>query len=161
MSMARLVLTALFVDRQSPAEVARRYGVHRSWVYKLKARYETDGEAASEPRSRRPLTSPTATDPAVVELIIGLRRRLAGAGLDAGPDTIGWHLAHHHRVEVSRSTIGRHLTTAGWSPRHRRSDPSPPTSGSPPRSRTRPGSPTSPTTASPVLTTAPAPTWRS
>jgi len=113
MSMARLVLTALFVDRQSPAEVARRYGVHRSWVYKLKARYETDGEAASEPRSRRPLTSPTATDPAVVELIIGLRRRLAGAGLDAGPDTIGWHLAHHHRVGVSRSTIGRHLTMAG------------------------------------------------
>lgn len=113
MSMARLVLTALFVDRQSPAEVARRYGVHRSWVYKLKARYETDGEAASEPRSRRPLTSPTATDPAVVELIIGLRRRLAAAGLDAGPDTIGWHLAHHHRVEVSRSTIGRHLTRAG------------------------------------------------
>ena len=108
MSMARLVLTALFVDRQSPAEVARRYGVHRSWVYKLKARYETDGEAASEPRSRRPLTSPAGTDPAVVELIIGLRRRLAAAGLDAGPDTIGWHLAHHHRVEVSRSTIGRH-----------------------------------------------------
>jgi len=101
MSMARLVLTALFVDRQSPVEVARRYGVHRSWVYKLKARYETDGDAASEPRSRRPLTSPTATDPAVVELIIGLRRRLAAAGLDAGPDTIGWHLAHHHRVEVS------------------------------------------------------------
>jgi len=36
MSKARLVLTALFIDRQTPAEVARRYGVHRSWVYKLK-----------------------------------------------------------------------------------------------------------------------------
>jgi transposase len=54
MSKARLVLTALLLDRQTPAEVATRYGVHRSWVYKRKARYETDGEAAFEPRSRRP-----------------------------------------------------------------------------------------------------------
>ena len=43
-----------------PAEVAARYGVHRAWVYKLKARYEAEGEAALEPRSRRPKTSPTA-----------------------------------------------------------------------------------------------------
>jgi len=113
MSKARLVLTALFTDRQSPAEVARRYGVHRSWVYRLKARYEVEGEAALEPRSRRPRSSPTGTDPAVVELIIELRGRLAAAGLDAGPDTIGWHLRHHHQIVVSRSTIGRHLTTAG------------------------------------------------
>ena len=39
-SKARLVLTALFVDHQTPTEVAARYGVHRAWVYKLKARYE-------------------------------------------------------------------------------------------------------------------------
>ncbi|WP_353960637.1 helix-turn-helix domain-containing protein, partial [Mycolicibacterium obuense] len=51
-SKARLVLTALFVDHQSPAEVSARYGVHRSWVYKLKARYEAEGHAALEPRSR-------------------------------------------------------------------------------------------------------------
>jgi len=30
-SKARLVLTALFVDHQTPAEVATRYGVHRAW----------------------------------------------------------------------------------------------------------------------------------
>jgi hypothetical protein len=35
-SKARLVITALFVDHQTPAEVAARYGVHRAWVYKLK-----------------------------------------------------------------------------------------------------------------------------
>jgi transposase len=61
MSKARLVLTALLVDRQPPAEVAARYGIHRSWVYKLKARYHADGDAALEPRSRRPNTSPTAS----------------------------------------------------------------------------------------------------
>jgi transposase len=47
MSKARLVLTALFVDHQSPAEVAARYGVHRSWVYKLKARYQADGDGGA------------------------------------------------------------------------------------------------------------------
>jgi transposase InsO family protein len=113
MSKARLVLTALFVDRQTPAEVAARYGVHRSWVYKLKARYQTDGEAAFEPRSRRPHTSPTAIPPATVTLITELRDRLTTAGLDAGPDTIAWHLAHHHDLTVSPSTIGRTLTRAG------------------------------------------------
>jgi transposase len=60
MSKARLILTALFVDHQSPAEVAARYGVHRAWVYKLKARYEAEGEIAYAPRSRRPTTSPRA-----------------------------------------------------------------------------------------------------
>ncbi len=63
MSKARLVITALFVDHQTPAEVAARYGVHRAWVYKLKARYEAEGEAALEPRSRRPKTTPDR-DPA-------------------------------------------------------------------------------------------------
>jgi transposase len=88
MSKARLVLTAMFVDHQSPAEVAARYGVHRSWVYKLKARYKTEGETAFEPRSRRPKTTPNATPAATVDLILKLRRQLVSAGLDAGPDTI-------------------------------------------------------------------------
>jgi len=112
-SKARLVITALFVDHQSPAEVAARYGVHRAWVYKLKARYEAEGEAALEPRSRRPKTSPSALSPEVVDLIVRLRKQLHDAGLDAGPETIGWHLAHHHGHRVSRATISRTLTRHG------------------------------------------------
>ncbi len=112
-SKARLVITALFVDHQTPAEVAARYGVHRAWVYKLRARYEAEGEAAVEPRSRRPKTSPSALSPEVVDLIVRVRKDLTDAGLDAGPDTIGWHLEHHHRHRVARSTISRHLARAG------------------------------------------------
>ena len=112
-SKARLVITALFVDHQTPAEVAARYGVHRTWVYKLKARYETEGEAALEPRSRRPRNSPTAVPAAVVDLIVRLRKELDQAGLDAGPETIAWHLAHHHGQQVSRATISRTLTRQG------------------------------------------------
>ena len=113
MSKARLVLTALFIEHQSPAEVAARYGVHRSWVYKLKARYEAEGDAAFEPRSRRPKTSPTAIGDDAADLIIRLRKQLADQGLDAGPDTIRWHLAHHHDVTVSAATISRYLHKAG------------------------------------------------
>jgi transposase InsO family protein len=113
MSKARLVITALFVDHQSPAEVAARYGVHRAWVYKLKARYEAEGETALEPRSRRPKTTPSATPTATVELVLRLRKQLADAGHDAGADTIGWHLSHHHRLTLSRATINRILVRAG------------------------------------------------
>jgi transposase InsO family protein len=112
-SKARLVITALFVDHQTPAEVAARYGIHRAWVYKLKARYEAEGDAALEPRSRRPKTSPAAVTPDLVDLIVRLRKELTEAGLDAGPETIAWHLAHHHGHQISRATISRTLTRQG------------------------------------------------
>ncbi len=113
MSKTRLVITALFIDHQTPAEVAARYGVHRAWVYKLKARYEAEGDAALEPRSRRPKTSPSALAPELVDLITRIRKELADAGLDAGPETIAWHLANHHGHQLSRSTIARTLTRQG------------------------------------------------
>jgi len=113
MSKARLVITAVVVEKRSQAEVARAYGVSPGWVSKLMARYRAEGEAAFEPHSKRPRTSPAALSPLVVELIIRLREELTAAGLDAGADTIAWHLKQHHHVEVSRSTISRHLARAG------------------------------------------------
>jgi transposase InsO family protein len=74
------------------------------------ARYAVEGEAAFEPRSRRPHTSPSATPPATVELVLLLRKQLIEAGHDAGADTIGWHLLHHHQTRVPRATIHRILT---------------------------------------------------
>ena len=87
--------------------------MHRAWVYKLKARYEAEGEAAFEPRSRRLKTSPRATPVETVELVLALRKQLDEAGLDASADTVGWHLQHHHQVSLSRATIHRILTRAG------------------------------------------------
>jgi transposase InsO family protein len=48
-----------------------------------------------------------------VELIVRVRKELADTGLDAGPETIAWHLAHHHGHRVSRSSIARTLTRQG------------------------------------------------
>ena len=106
MSKQRLVITAVLAGR-SQSEVARAYGVSQGWVSKLMARWTLEGEAAYTPRSRRPRKSPTATRPEVVAAILGLRERLTRVGLDAGADTIGWHLEQTHRVIVHRSTIHR------------------------------------------------------
>jgi transposase InsO family protein len=113
MSKARLVITAVIVEGRSQGEAARAYGVWQGWVSRLVARYRAEGEAAFEPRSRRPKTSPTATSAHTVELIVRLRKRLSEQGLDAGPDTIAWHLRQHHQLALSRATISRILTAHG------------------------------------------------
>lgn len=113
MSKARLVITAVVTEGRSQGEVARDYGVSQGWVSRLVARYRAEGEAAFEPRSRRPKTSPNAISEATAGLIIRLRKELAGQGLDAGPDTICWHLRHHHQVSVAPATVSRYLTRHG------------------------------------------------
>ncbi|MEV4734901.1 DDE-type integrase/transposase/recombinase [Saccharopolyspora sp. NPDC049426] len=110
MSKRRLVITAVLAG-SSQSEVARTYGVSQGWISRLMARYHREGEAAFEPRSRRPHHSPNAIGPDTVELVLSLRKHLTEAGHDAGADTIGWHLTHHHQVRVSRATIHRILTT--------------------------------------------------
>ncbi|MEV0594645.1 leucine zipper domain-containing protein [Nonomuraea cavernae] len=42
-------------------------GVSKGWVCKLLTRYRAEGEAAFEPRSRRPHTSPNAIDADTVD----------------------------------------------------------------------------------------------
>lgn len=91
MSKARLIITAVVLEGRSASEVADSYGVARSWVYTLVARYRLEGEAAFQPRSRRPVTRPDATASDTVELVLALRARLTRAGLEAGADTIVWH----------------------------------------------------------------------
>jgi transposase InsO family protein len=113
MSKARLVITAVTIEKRPVSEVARSYGVARSWIYTLLARYRAEGEAAFESRSRRPRTSPAAISDTTVDLIIAVRKDLCGQGLDAGPHTICWHLEHHHGLHVSAATVSRYLTRAG------------------------------------------------
>jgi transposase InsO family protein len=112
-SKARLVITAVVVEGRPVREVSAAYGVARSWIYELLARYRAEGEAAFEPRSRRPHSQPTALLPSTVELIVRLRRELTGQGLDAGPHTIAWHLAEHHQLQVSVASIWRTVKRAG------------------------------------------------
>jgi transposase len=113
MSKARLVITAVIVEGLSQGEAARRYGASQGWVSRLLARYREEGEAVFEPRSRRPKTSPSAISPGTAELITRPRKELSGQGLDAGPQTIAWHLGHRHGTTVSAATVSRTLSRRG------------------------------------------------
>jgi transposase InsO family protein len=112
-SKARLVITAVVVEGRSQAEVARDYRVSKGWVSKLLARYRAEGDAAFEPRSRRPHNSSNKTPDATVELIVAIRDRLVADGHDAGADKIIWHLAHDHDRHVSRPAVNRILSRHG------------------------------------------------
>ena len=110
---ARLVITAITLENRTVADVVDTYGVSKSWVYELLARHRAEGDTALEPRSKRPHTSPNATPPEVVELILLIRKDLLDTGLDAGAETIGWHLNHRHGRSASKATIHRILTRSG------------------------------------------------
>jgi len=150
MSLARLVVTAVYVEGRTKSEVARDYGVSRRWVQKLAARYDAEGEAGLEPRSRRPRSSPQRISPELEEQIVGLRKSLAEEGLDAGAATIAFHLAARHGRSPAVSTIWRVLTRRGFVTPQPASAPGPATQGSRPTSPTRAGSWTSPTGSSPT-----------
>ena len=112
MSKRRLVITAVVIEGCTHADVAAQYGLSRSWVTRLVGRYRSEGDAAFEPRSRRPHTSPARLADVVNKQIVNLRVDLTTRGLDAGPHTIQWHLANQGHT-VSVSTIRRRLVTAG------------------------------------------------
>lgn len=78
--MARVVIMAVVLEGRSKSEVARDYGLSRRWVQTLIARYEAEGEAAFEPRSRRPLSNPHRTAHDVEAAIVALRKQLAEQG---------------------------------------------------------------------------------
>jgi transposase len=112
-SKARLVITAVVVEGRSQSAVAREYGVSQGWISRLVKRYRLEGDAAFEPRSRRPHRSPSRLPQSTIDLIVELRATLASKGLDHGPQTIAWHLRHHHQLVVSVNSIHRHLRAAG------------------------------------------------
>ena len=82
MSKQRSIILSVAVEGRSQAETARRFGVSEAWVSILMARWRAEGEAAFEPKSRRPRTSPSKTPPGVVDKIVKLRDTLVAQGLD-------------------------------------------------------------------------------
>jgi transposase InsO family protein len=115
MSMARVVIAAVVVEGRSKSEVARDYGVSRVWVQKLVKRYWAEGDAAFEPRSRRPHTNPRrVVDVETENRIVALRKELTDAGHDAGAETIAFHLRQAGFPAPSVATIWRTLSRRGF-----------------------------------------------
>jgi transposase InsO family protein len=114
MSRARLVVAAVRVEGRPKAEVARAYGVSRRWVHELLRRFDAEGEAGLEPRSRRPRSSPCRTSEGIEEEILILRKELSDQGLDAGAHTIAFHLISRHGTAPAAATIWRILVRRGF-----------------------------------------------
>ena len=96
------------------AELAQAHGVHRSWLYKLLARYRAEGTAGLEARSRRPHSSPTRISDFYEDDVVSLRKELSDIGLDAGAETIRYHLLKRRGEAPSTSTIWRVLKARGF-----------------------------------------------
>ena len=118
MDLAGYVVNAVLVEKRSVAEVAKAHGVSRSWLYELLARYREGGDEGLRPRSRRPRSSPTRVSAAMEAEIVALRKSLAEEGLDAGAQTIHYHLLCRHRRRKksvpSVATIWRVLKAGGF-----------------------------------------------
>ncbi len=102
MSKRRAVILSVTIEGRSQAETARLYNVSESFVSRLLARNRTESDAAFEPRTRRPHNSPTRVSDDTVELITNLRQQFVASGLDAGAETVAWHLQTHHRIRRDR-----------------------------------------------------------
>lgn len=113
MDVGRYLVEAHLREGRSVAELAAAHGVHRSWLYKLLARYRVEGDPGLAPRSRRPRRSPGAMDSALVDEIVAMRTNLLAQGLDAGALTIHWHLARKHGAVPSVSSVWRVLRRRG------------------------------------------------
>jgi len=114
MDLARYVVDAVLLEGRSYREVARAHGVSKSWVGKLVGRFRSGGYSAIEPRSRAPKRTPHRTPPALEDEIVALRKELTDLGLDAGAQTIHYHLGHRHEQVPSVSTIWRVLSRRGF-----------------------------------------------
>jgi transposase InsO family protein len=111
--------TALF----TMTELAAQYGISRKTGYKWVAEYEAHGALGLCDRSRRPHHSPQATDVALIEAVVALRRRhprwgatkLLAVAARCDPDA-AW---------PSRATVCTHLKAHGLVAPTRRRPPTP------------------------------------
>ncbi len=111
MGKYELLIKAVVVQGLSYGQVAARYGVSKTLVHKLHHRWLDEGEAAYQPRSRRPASSPARIPGSVRDRVLAVRDELTRLGLDAGCDTIHTHLlTEGHRV--GRTTVWRILQRA-------------------------------------------------
>lgn len=113
MSRARVAVLSAVSTKVSVTKVVAEFGISRRQLTRLIGAYRRGGLDALAPRSRRPRSNPKATPVEVRKRVIELRQRLTADGLDAGSETIRWHLEQEGLQVLSSSTIRRILHQAG------------------------------------------------
>lgn len=107
------VFASVQAGGESVSSVCARLGISRQSYYKYLARFDSEGLEGLQPRSRRPLTSPTATPPPMVELITKARADLAAEGWDNGALSIFYRLLREGEQPPAWRTIHRVLVRQG------------------------------------------------
>lgn len=110
---SKVAVLSVIAGQMSVAQVCTRYGLSRSWVYKLLDRYQQFGIPGLEPGRKAPLKHGKELSPQVRRAIIRLRHDLASDGLDNGAKTIAYHLAQEDLYVPAASTIWRILHREG------------------------------------------------
>ena len=105
--------SAAINDGESVAGAARRYGVSRQRVYKIKRRWDADGDSGLPPRSRAARTIANRTDAVPASRIVELRKQLEKDGPDAGAESIAAGPERDGVRPPANSTIHRILVSAG------------------------------------------------
>ena len=114
MGVARYVVDAVVLEGRSCRDVAAAHGVSKSFVAKMVGRYRSGGYDALKPRSRAPNRIPHRTPDWLEDEIVALRKQLQELGVDAGAQTIHYHLSQRRPEIPSVSTIWRILKRRGF-----------------------------------------------
>ncbi len=114
MDKGRFLIETHLKTGRSIKELAAAHGVSESWLFKLLRRYRLEGPAGLEPRSRRPHSSPTRIADLYEDEIVRWHKELKDLGVDAGAETINFHLSTPGRCVPSVSTIQRVLRARGF-----------------------------------------------
>lgn len=114
MDKSRFLIETHLRTGKSIKELAAAHGVSEGWLFKLLRRYRLEGPGGLEARSRRPKTSPTRIADLYEDEIVRWHKELGDLGVDAGAETIHFHMATPGRNVPSVSTIQRVLGARGF-----------------------------------------------
>ena len=115
-------MIALWESGRTPTELSRQFGVSRQTIYTFIERWQNEGKAGLENRSRRPYTSPKKTAATVERALLALKEQhpdygpdklvalLEEAGIRLAAPTARDVLRRHGLVEARRGRTPR------WSP---------------------------------------------
>jgi transposase InsO family protein len=112
----RLAIAQADLAGLNVSEFCRVHGISRDRFYELRRRFEAEGQAGLEARSRAPRRVANRTPADVEDLIVELRKQLEDQGLDAGPASIWDRLASRlprSATLPSEATIWRVLSRRG------------------------------------------------
>jgi transposase InsO family protein len=110
----RWLIATVELEGLNVSEFCRAHGVSRDRFYEIRRRFEAEGEAGLEPRSRAPRVVANKTPGWLEDLIVGIRKELVDAGWEAGPAMISFQLGRRGVRAPSDSTIWRVLSRRGF-----------------------------------------------